>query len=290
MNGIALSTRRVTLLPAALAVAVISGIAFGGPALAASAGESAWSDQTNSRARLVSGTLAREGGPALYAGVQLRMEPDWKTYWRNPGDSGVPPTFDWSGSKNLKSAEVLYPVPHRFADANGTAIGYHDEVVFPVRIVPERADEPVELALSFEYGLCKDLCIPNAIELKATIPPDLGKGDALLIGSFLARVPKPATSDGLPRVAKVVQALDGETPRLEIEARFPENATGTELFIASPEVLVPVPKALGPLRDGKQNFAVTFLAPAEAAAIRGKPLTLTLVSDQGSTDTIWTAK
>ncbi|HUW73867.1 MAG TPA: protein-disulfide reductase DsbD domain-containing protein [Methyloceanibacter sp.] len=290
MNRIVCSAQRATLLLTALAVATISGIAFGGAGLAASKGESAWSGQTNSRVRLVSGTIARDGVSALYAGVQLRMEPDWKTYWQNPGDSGVPPTFDWAGSKNLKSAEVLYPVPHRFADANGTAIGYHDEVVFPVKIVPERPGEPVELSLNFEYGLCKDLCIPNAVELSATLPADLGKGDARLIEMTLARVPKPAQADGLPRIAKVVQQLDGETPGLEVEALFPEGATGTDLFIASPEVLVPVPKALGPLQDGKQRFVVAFLAPAEAAAIKGKPLTLTLISNQGSTDTTWTAK
>ncbi len=290
MNGFVFTARRAVPLLAVLAVAAISGIAFGGPGFAASKGESAWSDQTNSKVRLVSGTVARDGAPALYAGVQLRMEPDWKTYWQNPGDSGVPPTFDWAGSKNLKSAEVLYPVPHRFADANGTAIGYHDEVVFPVRIVPERAGEPVDLALNFEYGLCKDLCIPNAVELKATLPADLGKGDARLIETALARVPKPAKTDGLPRIAKIVQQLDGETPGLEVEALFPEGATETDLFIASPEVLVPVPKALGPLQDGRQRFVAAFLAPAEAAAIKGKPLTFTVISDQGSTDTIWTAQ
>jgi len=290
MNRIVCSAQRATLLLTALAIATITGIAFGGAGLAASKGESAWSNQTNSRVRLVSGTIDRDGVPALYAGVQLRLEPDWKTYWQNPGDSGVPPTFDWAGSKNLKSAEVLYPVPHRFADANGTAIGYHDEMVFPVRIVPEHPGEPVELSLNFEYGLCKDLCIPNAVELNATLPADLGKGDARLIETALARVPKPAQADDLPRIAKVVQQLDGETPGLEVEALFPEGATGTDLFIASPEVLVPVPKALGPLQDGTQRFVVAFLAPAEAAAIKGKPLTLTLISNQGSTDTTWTAK
>ena len=68
-----------------------------------------------------------------------------------PGDSGVPPSFDWTGSKNLKQAEVLYPAPHRFADANGTAIGYDDEVVFPVKLTPEREGEPIELKLAFAY-------------------------------------------------------------------------------------------------------------------------------------------
>ncbi|HUU65762.1 MAG TPA: protein-disulfide reductase DsbD domain-containing protein [Methyloceanibacter sp.] len=271
-----------------LAVAASLAMTFGGAGLAASPGQSPWQDQTNSKVRLVSGTVTNDGTTAPYAGVQLRMAPGWKTYWRNPGDSGVPPTFDWSGSKNLKSAEVLYPAPHRFADANGTAIGYDDEVVFPVRITPERDGEPVELVLSFDYGLCKDLCIPNAAALDLVLPGDLGKGDAALLEAALARVPKPAQGDTLPKIARITAALGGPVPAFEVEALFPEGATGTDLFVDSPEVVVPVPKALGPLTDGKQRFAVAFMSTSEADAIKGKSLIFTLVSDEGSTKTAWT--
>lgn len=281
--------RCAAVLPAIFAIGVVLGAPSVLTALAASKGQSAWVDQTSSKVRLVSGTLADDGAPALFAGVQLRLDSGWKTYWRNPGDSGVPPRFDWSGSKNLKSAEVLYPVPHRFADAGGTAIGYDDEVVFPVRITPERGGEPVELALAFDYGLCKDLCIPNAVELDAAISPDFGKGDARLIGSALASVPKPASTDALPRIASIAANLDSPAPGLEIEVLFPDGATGTDLFLDSPDLLMPVPQPLGPLRDGKQRFAVAFMSEAEAAAIKGKPLTMTLVSDQGSAESVWTA-
>lgn len=287
-SGILNRCRSGALL-AALAIVLIFISGFPGPGLAASKGQSAWSDQTNSKVRIVSGTLDAEGAPALYAGIQLRMDPGWKTYWRNPGDSGVPPGFDWAGSKNLKNAEVLYPAPHRFADANGTAIGYDDEVVFPVRITPEREDEPVTLALTFDYGLCKDLCIPNTVELEAVLPPDLGKGDARLIEAALSRVPETQT-DALPRVVNIAATLSVEAPKMTIEALFPDGATGTDVFVDNPHVLVPVPKPLGPLEDGKQVFEVTFFSGKEAEALKGKPLTLTLVSNQGSSQTTWTAE
>jgi DsbC/DsbD-like thiol-disulfide interchange protein len=281
--------RRAAALPTRLAFGALLGIASGGVGLAASSGQSPWMDETNSKVRLISGTVTRDGEPLPVAGVQLRMDRGWKTYWRNPGDSGVPPTFDWSGSKNVKNAEVLYPAPHRFADAGGTAIGYDDEVIFPVKITPERKGAPVELMLALEYGLCKDLCIPNEVKLDVVLPPDLGKGDALLLETALAHVPKPATADALPRVERVVLTLDGPAPGFEVEALFPEGASGTDLFVNSPDVLVPVPKPLGPLAGGKQRFAVAFMSPSEAEAIKGKPLSLTLVSDQGSTETTWTA-
>ncbi len=202
----------------------------------------------------------------------------------------MPPSFDWSGSKNLKHAEVLYPAPHRLADANGTAIGYDDEVVFPVKLTPEEAGEPIELKLAFGFGLCKDLCIPNDVTLALALPPDVGKGDAMLLESFLARVPKPARDGLLPSVNKVEAKLDAEKPELIVDAVFPAVATATDLFIDGGDVFVPVPKPLGAPVDGKQSFAVTFVSASEAAALKGKNLALTLTSDLGSTETDWKAE
>ena len=273
--------------PLALAATVGVGV---GVALATGNSASPWVTSTNSKVRLVSGTVDVDGAPALLAGIQLRMDPGWKTYWRNPGDSGVPPSFDWTGSKNLKHAEVLYPAPHRFADAGGTAIGYDDQVVFPVKLTPERDGEPIELKLAFAFGLCKDLCIPNDVSLGLTLGGGVGKGDALLLAGFLARVPKPARDGALPSVSKVEAKLDADQPGLVIDAIFPPGATGTDLFIDGGDVFVPVPMPLGPIADGKQRFAVSFVSPAEAAALKGKTLAVILVSDQGSTETTWRAE
>lgn len=267
----------------------ILGFAAGGAVVAAGASASPWIDSTHSKARLVSGTVELDGKPTLIAGVQLRMDADWKTYWKNPGDSGVPPHFDWAGSSNLQHAEVLYPAPHRFADANGTAIGYADEVVFPVRLKPEREGEPIILKLAFEYGLCKDLCIPNEVTLALALGESAGKGDAALIEAYLARVPRPAAPGLLPAVKAIKAKFAGKASELIVEAAFPPGAKETDLFIDGGDTFVPVPRALGPVANGKQRFAVSFVSQAEANAIKGKNLTLTLVSDRGSTDTQWTA-
>jgi DsbC/DsbD-like thiol-disulfide interchange protein len=261
-------------------------------AVAAIVSQSPWVASTHSKVRLISGAVDLDSKPTLMAGVQLRMDEGWKTYWRIPGDSGVPPSFDWSGSKNLKHAQMLYPAPHRFADANGTAIGYDDEVVFPVKLTPEREGEPIELKLAFSYGLCMDLCIPNDVSVGLALAADaaLHRGDAALLETFLARVPKPAAPGTVPRVEGVTANLDGPKPEILVDALFAPDATGTDLFIEAGETFVPVPMPLAPLADGKQRFAVTFATPAEVAAIKGKPLTLTLVSDRGSTETSWTVE
>jgi DsbC/DsbD-like thiol-disulfide interchange protein len=265
----------------------ILAVDLSGAAWAANPSASPWIESSNSKARLVSGTVELDGKPTLVGGIHLRMNPEWKTYWRNPGDSGVPPSFNWAGSTNLKRAEVLYPAPHRFADGGGTAIGYDGEVLFPVRITPEREGEPITLKLALDYGLCKDLCIPNSVTLSLALDANAGKGDAALIETYLARVPKPAAPGVLPEVKTIEAKLDGTRPELIVDAAFPPQATGTDLFIDGGDVFIPLPTPLGPLADGTQRFAVVFASPSEAGGIKGRGLMLTLVSDQGSTDTIW---
>jgi DsbC/DsbD-like thiol-disulfide interchange protein len=273
--------KSVRLLGSSLALTVC--LAFAGACLAASPGEAPWVGENYSKVRLVSGTGAREG--QYLVGVQIKLEPGWKTYWRMPGDSGVPPSFDWSASKNLKEAQVLYPAPHRFADASGTAIGYEDEVVFPVMVTPERPDEPVELKLNVDYGICKTLCIPNEANLNIELPRQSTTGQSydVLLTRFVDLVPKPAETGKLPALGGLEAKLDSTKPELIIDANFADGATGTDLFVEAPGgTFVPVPKPLGPVQNGKQRFVVSFASPAEAEAIRGKPLTLTFVSDEGA--------
>src|SRR5262245_20144158 len=211
------------LLASSLALTLY--LALAATCLAASSGESPWVKETYSKVRLVSGSVAGSSGGHKIAGVQIRLSPGWKTYWRTPGDSGVPPSFDWSGSKNLKSAEVLYPAPHRFADAGGTAIGYSDEVVFPVKVKAEKDGEPVLLKLNLSYGVCKTLCVPSDEALTLELPPGQGgRGEHVLIQRYLDLVPAPVEKGTLPAIGTVEAKLDSTQPELLIDTEFPEGA------------------------------------------------------------------
>ena len=264
--------RRFT--PAALSfiAGAILGIAAGEAALAAATSSSPWVASNSSKVRLVSGTVELDDTPALIAGVQLRMDPGWKTYWKNPGDSGVPPSFDWAGSKNLKQAEVLYPAPHSFADASGTAIGYDDEVVFPVKLTPEREGEPIELKLAFSYGLCKNLCVPNDVSLELALSPEIGKGDAALIDSFLARVPKPGKEGLLPQVSGVEAKLAADPPELLVDAVFPPGATSTGLFIDGGRRVHSRVEAARPARRRQAALRHYFCDPGRGFSRQGQEL------------------
>src|SRR5213593_2611418 len=119
---------------------------------------SPWQRDAHSAVRLLAGSRS---GTVLLGGVAIQLQPGWKTYWRTPGDSGVPPRFDFSKSDNIEAVTVLWPAPKKFDDvAGGTALGYKQQVVLPLRIVAKHADKPVTLRANISYAVCDKLCIP----------------------------------------------------------------------------------------------------------------------------------
>src|SRR6476469_463380 len=119
---------------------------------------SPWQRDGHSAVRLLAGSRS---GAVLLGGIAFQIQPGWKTYWRMPGDSGVPPRFDFSRSDNVEAVTVMWPAPMKFDDgAGGHSIGYRDLVVLPLRIVPKTTDKPVTLRAEVNYAVCEKLCIP----------------------------------------------------------------------------------------------------------------------------------
>src|ERR1700753_324355 len=111
---------------------------------------SPWLRDGHSAVRLLAGSRS---GAVLLGGIALQLQPGWKTYWRTPGDSGVPPRFDFSKSENVEAVTVLWPAPQKFDDgAGGLSLGYHDQIVLPLRIVAKSVDKPVTLRAAGDYA------------------------------------------------------------------------------------------------------------------------------------------
>lgn len=155
------------------------------PAAAQPPSASPWVQGLHSRVRLIAG--GPEGAQHL-AGIEIALDPGFKTYWRTPGDSGLPPSFDWSGSENVAAVDLRWPAPKRQEDAGGVAYVYGSDVVLPVMVTPKEPGKPVNLKLAIDYGVCKDICIPARAELSETLPAD-GAHRATIEGA-LARVPR----------------------------------------------------------------------------------------------------
>src|SRR5215813_3095037 len=183
MNDIHRSLRTV------LAACVISAV---WAAVGHAADESPWSDDVRSATRIVAGS-GKNGDAQLRAGVEIKMQPGWKTYWRYPGDSGVPPHFDFSGSENLKAATVLYPAPHLFTDETGQTLGYKDSVIFPLVVSPLEPGKPVQLRLKIDYAVCEKLCVPAEGHAELTLSASDSALDSALAAAE-ARVPKQVTA------------------------------------------------------------------------------------------------
>lgn len=274
--------------PAVIACAALAAwlaLLFG--AVGGARAEAGWVEAFQSRARLVPAKSRVVGGKnVLTAGIQLKLAKGWKTYWRHPGDSGLPPAFDWSGSANLKSARVLWPAPERIADPFGSSIGYHGEVVFPVAVEPVERSKPVALKLRLDFAVCKDICAPATAKLALRLEPG-GSSEATydaLVSQSLARVPVPL-KPGLagPSIAAVEIELSPPKPHITIDAVFPGGAKQGDLFAEGPEgIFVPMTRRGRETSDGKVRFAIDLAKGDDPQKLKGKTLTFTLVSPRGN--------
>ena len=191
------------------------GLAF--PA-AANAARSDWSAAERSQVRLL---LAGPQAGRISGGIEIVLEPGWYTYWRNPGEAGVPPVFDFSGSDNVADVEVLYPAPERYDDGTSVSLIYRDEIVFPVAVTPREPGKPVTLKVDVRFGVCREVCIPTDARSSITsslLPPADALTEARL-ERFQPLVPKPA-EPGRFDVEKV--SVEGEA--LLIDVRMPEES------------------------------------------------------------------
>jgi DsbC/DsbD-like thiol-disulfide interchange protein len=218
---------------------------------------SPWDGDQRSAVRLIAGAAPTPGAEQLLrAGIEVRLGRGWKTYWRYPGDSGVPPRFNFSRSENLQRAEVLWPAPKSFSDGNGKSIGYSDDVVLPLRLVAEDANHPVLLRLDIDYAVCDTLCVPASAHAELALPVPASSHEPALLASE-ARVPLPAaigSGDALAVLA-VAQENGPPHPRIVVDVRAPE-ADHVALFAEgpSPDWALPIPQLLTTGPSGPRRF------------------------------------
>jgi len=229
----------------------------------------------HSQVRLLSGGRL---GETWLAGIEITLDPGFKTYWRSPGETGLPPSFDWSASENVAHIEVQWPAPKRQEDAAGIAYVYSHEVVLPVLVKPKAADKPVKLALTVDYGICKDICIPAHADLNLPLT-DTGP-DRAEIERAMAKVPYKQALGGKGDLAVLsAHAKGGDKPALTVSVRAPAG-TKPVLFAEAPENWYVSTSSL----EGADRFTVTVEErPKDASG--PVPLTLTLVAGDKAVET-----
>ena len=240
---------------------------------------SPWQRDGHSAVRLLAGSRS---GAVLLGGIAFQLDPGWKTYWRNPGDSGVPPRFDFSKSENIEAVTVLWPAPKKFDDgAGGHSLGYRDQIVLPLRIVAKHADKPVTLRADIDYAVYEKICIP--VQAFAELPfTSVASTEDSNLFAALDTVPKPANiGDPNPLTIRDIKR-DGKSTVL-VDVVSPE-AKEVSLFVEgpTPDWSLPVPELLNDSPPGVKRFAFELEGLPPGANPEGAALKLTLLGGDRS--------
>src|SRR5471032_2992463 len=220
----------IVMVPPRAALGLVAAVFASTLALQASVQDaSPWQKDGHSAVRLLAGSRS---GAVLLGGIAFQLQAGWKTYWRNPGDSGVPPRFDFSKSENIEAVTVLWPAPLKFDDgAGGHSLGYHNQIVLPLRIVAKNADKPVTLRADINYAVCEKLCIPVEASAELGFSSVASTEDSALFAALDA-VPKPASvGDPNPLTIRDVKR-DGKS-RVLVDVVSPD-AKEVNLFVEGP--------------------------------------------------------
>ena len=140
------------------------------------------------------------------AALRIQLKPGWKTYWRAPGEGGIPPQFDWTGSNNIGAVQMHWPRP-KISYPNGLrTIGYTEQVIIPIEFIPQSSGQPIRVKGRVDLGVCNDICVPMSAAFSSPLPAAATKPDPL-IRTALNKRPLPANKAGVKGVTCAIEPI-----------------------------------------------------------------------------------
>jgi len=276
-----------------LSAGLFLALAFGTADAARASAASPWSTASGGAIRLLPGDArpadAQGSAPGL-AGLEIKLDDGWKTYWRNPGDSGVPPVFDWSKSQNLGSVTVLWPAPMRLDDEGGASAVYRGDIVLPLRVTAADPSRPVVLDLALSYGICHDICVPAKGEASLTFDPSSSQpgagADAIAAAARRVPVETPIGASSAMAIRRVRLDATAKPAVLTIDVAAPKPSA---LFVEGPSNwYLPMP-APAPAADkaNPQSFVLPLDGLPAKAVLSGTELRFTLSTGEGGIESLY---
>lgn len=240
-----------------------------------------------SRIELLSAAATLGSGQPVLVGVSIQPQPGWKTYWRAPGESGLPPAFLFKVHENTALPQIKWPAPKRLRLQGLESYGYDAPVIFPFYMTPKDASKPVRIELQVDYAVCKDICVPEQAILSLEIPPGsaLGSRDQARLLASLEQIPR-ADDAGAHRI--LTSHIDRANGRVElyVTAYADTGFQTPDLFVdGAPDLIFSAPLLTYSLgqRSAMFSLVVTSLDPAKP--ILGQTVTLTLVDREFALET-----
>ncbi|WP_425038060.1 protein-disulfide reductase DsbD domain-containing protein [Primorskyibacter sp. S187A] len=227
----------------------------------------------------------RDADGTHMAALRITLAPGWKTFWRAPGDAGIPPRFRTEGSENLSTMRPIWPTPHVFNVSGMRTVGYQRELILPLEITPEADGDTVSLAGTIDMGICSDVCVPASLTFEATLPPD-GASDARIVAAILD-TPYSASEAGVAQVdcfmgpVQYGMGLRAEItlPQMAGREEVVVEASDPYIWVAEPrswwegDVLIAETELSHTERQGftvtQDDLRITVIADGEAVDIQG---------------------
>ncbi len=212
-------------------------------------------------ARILKGWRANDG--THMAAIELSLAQGWKTYWRAPGDTGIPPQFNWGSGTNMLNVEPFWPVPDKFETAGQPTLGYSDKVVIPLRITPKNGAKQIKLRGRMDIGLCEEVCLPFTVRFNETLPMD-GAKDAAIMAALTDQPYSAKEGDVSRAVCSVTPQDDGLT--LKVDITLPTTGGDETVVIEHPnkEIWVSYAKSS---RSGDTVSAASWLLSPDGSPI-----------------------
>jgi len=179
----------------------------------------------HTQARLILAADTTRPGDTVLAGVDLKMEPGWHTYWKNPGAAGMATKIEWQLPPGVTAGEIQWPLPEKLPPIEVTTYGYSDEVVLlvPLKLAADLKPGPLDLKAKVSWLECKEACIPGSGDVEATL--NIGtdtkpSADATTIQIWQSRIPQ--SFESMTGRAWWEMPANGDTRALIIQMHFPE--------------------------------------------------------------------
>jgi thiol:disulfide interchange protein/DsbC/DsbD-like thiol-disulfide interchange protein len=270
-------------LPLPVAVLLTALLSF-----SAAAQTSAKNVVTTERVRAELMALAPQGveaGKPVWVGLQLAHQPEWHTYWKNSGDSGLPTQLTWTLPAGVTAGDIAWPLPRKIPIGNLANYGYEGTVLLPVPLTITPAFKPsllssdLEVKLKANWLVCRKECVPEEGEFALKIPvrSTTALNGAAFDAAFKAQ-PKPIVSGTQGAIPESNVQIDGNAIRLSLQG-LPVQLRGKklDLFPETPEVI----ETAAPWTQAWNGAVWTATVPL-AAERTGSPRVMPVVLADGA--------